>query len=93
MCFPSTCRSTWPGPGPRSTEASSPSPCPACASHSRAYLSHLIRAGEALGARLASLHNLHFYLRLLAEAREAIAGGCLAALRERVERTADAAAP
>jgi queuine tRNA-ribosyltransferase len=59
--------------------------CPTCAVHSRAYLSFLIRSGEALGARLASLHNLHFYLRLLAQAREAIAQGRLAALRARVE--------
>jgi queuine tRNA-ribosyltransferase len=64
--------------------------CPACARHSRAYLSHLVRAGEALGPRLASLHNLHFYLRLLVEA---IAAGRFAALRERVERLGDASLP
>ena len=67
--------------------------CPACTHHSRAYLSHLIRAGELLGARLASLHNLRFYLRLLEQARAAIAAGSLAALRERIERVADAPAP
>jgi len=59
--------------------------CPACALHSRAYLHHLLRASEALGARLASLHNLRFYLGLLASARRAIREGTFAALRERVE--------
>lgn len=46
--------------------------CPVCARHSRAYLRHLLKAGESLGARLASLHNLRFYLRTLEQAREAI---------------------
>ena len=58
--------------------------CPTCASHSRAYLQHLLRANEMLGARLASLHNLRFYLGLLAEARRAIAQGAFPALRERI---------
>jgi queuine tRNA-ribosyltransferase len=58
--------------------------CPTCASHSRAYLQHLLRANEMLGARLASLHNLRFYLGLLAEARRAIAQGAFSALRERI---------
>jgi len=58
--------------------------CPTCRCHSRAYLRHLLRAGEALGARLASLHTLRFYLRLCARAREAIAAGSLGALRRRL---------
>jgi len=58
--------------------------CPTCRCHSRAYLRHLLRTGEALGARLASLHNLRFYLRLCARAREAIAKGSLDALRRRL---------
>ncbi len=62
--------------------------CPACALHSRAYLHHLLRAHEVLGARLASLHNLRFYLGLLAEARRAIAAGGFASLRRRVETLA-----
>jgi len=62
--------------------------CPACALHSRAYLHHLLRANEALGARLTSLHNLRFYLGLLAAARRAIAEGGFAGLRERVEALA-----
>jgi queuine tRNA-ribosyltransferase len=46
-------------------------PCPACR-HSRGYLRHLFQAGEMLGPILASIHNLTYYQRLLAEAREAI---------------------
>jgi queuine tRNA-ribosyltransferase len=59
--------------------------CATCARHSRAYLRHLLRAGEVLGARLASIHNLRFYLRLLERARDAIRAGRLAALRAEVE--------
>jgi queuine tRNA-ribosyltransferase len=58
--------------------------CSTCARHSRAFLAHLFRVGEALGARLATLHNLRFYLRTMERARRAIAGGCLAALREQI---------
>ncbi len=47
--------------------------CPACRRYPRAYLRHLLQIGEMLGARLASLHNLHFYLRLMKNARDAIA--------------------
>jgi queuine tRNA-ribosyltransferase len=57
--------------------------CPACTQHSRAYLHHLLRAGEMLGARLGSLHNLRFYFALLSEARRAIAAGSLSGLGER----------
>ncbi len=47
--------------------------CYACASgFSRAYLRHLDRCNEILGCQLATLHNLHFYLRLMRELREAI---------------------
>ena len=61
-------------PGPLEEDCA----CPGCAAHSRAYLHHLLRAGEALGARLASLHNIAFYMRLLREVREAIADGSFA---------------
>ena len=64
--------------------------CTTCARFSRAYLSHLLRAGEALGARLASIHNLRFYHRLMAEARGAIHSGRMAALlasRAQLENT------
>jgi len=67
--------------------------CPTCARISRAYLRHLLRAGEILGARLASLHNLRFYLRLMAEARAAIAAGAFEPVRARVAALGDAAVP
>ncbi|HVF62888.1 MAG TPA: tRNA guanosine(34) transglycosylase Tgt [Casimicrobiaceae bacterium] len=47
--------------------------CYTCANFSRAYLHHLQRVNEILGARLATIHNLHYYLDLLAGLREAIA--------------------
>jgi queuine tRNA-ribosyltransferase len=59
--------------------------CPACRLHGRGYLRHLIRSGEALGSRLASLHNLTYYMNLLAEARAAIVAGRFEALRAEVE--------
>jgi queuine tRNA-ribosyltransferase len=46
--------------------------CPACAEFSRGYIRHLIKAEEILGLRLISLHNLHFYLNLMTQVREAI---------------------
>ena len=52
--------------------------CYACRNFSRAYLHHLQRANEILGARLNTLHNLHYYLGLMKELREAIAAGRLA---------------
>jgi len=48
---------------------------PLCQGFSRAYIRHLIKAGEILGLRLISLHNLHFYLSLLSRARKAIEEG------------------
>ncbi|KRB88532.1 tRNA guanosine(34) transglycosylase Tgt [Noviherbaspirillum sp. Root189] len=46
--------------------------CYACRNFSRAYLFHLHRAGEILGARLNTIHNLHYYLQLMREMRAAI---------------------
>jgi queuine tRNA-ribosyltransferase len=60
--------------------------CPTCGAHSRAFLCHLLRTGESLGGRLATLHNLRFYLRLMQRAREAIAAGDLAQLVARLEQ-------
>ena len=51
--------------------------CPACRDYSRAYLSHLTRAGEILGAMLLTWHNLTYYQDLTRGLREAIAGGTL----------------
>ncbi len=50
--------------------------CDACRRYSRAYLRHLFVAGEIFGLRLNTLHNLHFYGRLMQDARRAIDGGC-----------------
>jgi queuine tRNA-ribosyltransferase len=47
-------------------------PCYTCMNYSRAYLRHLDRCGEILAARLGSIHNLHFYLSLMASMRTAI---------------------
>jgi queuine tRNA-ribosyltransferase len=63
--------------------------CPACRHHSRGYLRHLIKTGEALGARLSALHNLTYYLNLLTRAREAIERGEFAVLHAEVEAVAD----
>jgi queuine tRNA-ribosyltransferase len=46
--------------------------CYACKNFSRAYLHHLHRTGEILGARLNTIHNLHYYLQLMKEIRAAI---------------------
>jgi queuine tRNA-ribosyltransferase len=49
--------------------------CYACRNFTRAYLHHLQRVNEILGARLGTIHNLHFYFGVMADAREAIASG------------------
>jgi queuine tRNA-ribosyltransferase len=49
--------------------------CYACRNFSRAYLHHLHRSGEILGARLNTIHNLHYYLQLMKEIRAAIDAG------------------
>src|SRR5213082_452842 len=46
--------------------------CYTCSNFSRAYLHHLQRVNEILGARLATIHNLHYYLSLMAGLRGAI---------------------
>uniref|UniRef100_UPI0026355CF7 tRNA-ribosyltransferase family protein n=1 Tax=Novosphingobium sp. TaxID=1874826 RepID=UPI0026355CF7 len=53
--------------------------CPVCAKYSRAYLHHLHRSGEMLGAMLLTEHNLSFYQQLMAAMRAAIAQGAFAA--------------
>lgn len=47
-------------------------PCPVCSTWSRAYIHHLVRAGEILGAMLMTEHNLWFYQNLMADLRTAI---------------------
>jgi queuine tRNA-ribosyltransferase len=57
--------------------------CPTCRTFSRSYLHHLQRVNEILGARLNTVHNLHFYLDLMRQARDAIAERRYRAFRER----------
>ena len=58
------------------------SACPAARDYSRAYLHHLVRSGEILGAVLLTWNNLWFYQDLMRRLREAIAEGRLAAFAE-----------
>jgi queuine tRNA-ribosyltransferase len=78
---------TWGGPlnlrNARHAEDSAPlderCACPTCASYSRAYLHHLQKAGEILGAMLVTEHNLSFYQQLMQAMRAAIGAGSFAA--------------
>ena len=56
--------------------------CMTCRGFSRAYLHHLDRCGEMLGPMLASIHNLHYYLNLMREVREALDAGRFVAFAE-----------
>ena len=58
--------------------------CPTCRHFTRAYLYHLQKTNEMLGARLNTLHNLHYYQVLMRELREAIEAGELAARAARL---------
>ncbi|MCU0223205.1 MAG: tRNA guanosine(34) transglycosylase Tgt [Acidobacteria bacterium] len=58
--------------------------CPVCRRFSLAYLRHLYTAGEMLGPRAGTVHNLWFYLDLMRRMREAIAAGSFAAFRAAV---------
>ncbi|MEJ7927391.1 tRNA guanosine(34) transglycosylase Tgt [Sphingobium sp. AN641] len=53
--------------------------CPVCTGWSRAYLHHLVRSGEMLGAMLMTQHNIHFYQALMQSMRDAIGAGRFAA--------------
>lgn len=53
--------------------------CYTCRNFTRAYLHHLHRIGEILGARLNTIHNLHYYQQLMAEIRTSIEAGTFAA--------------
>ena len=76
---------TWSGPinlrNARFAEDTGPldpdCPCPVCATWSRAYIHHLVRAGEILGSMLMTEHNLGFYGALMARLRDAIGEGRL----------------
>jgi queuine tRNA-ribosyltransferase len=54
--------------------------CYTCTHYSLAYLRHLEKCGEILGARLGTVHNLHYYQRLMAELRRAIDNDSLSQL-------------
>jgi len=61
--------------------------CATCTTFSRGYLHHLFKCSEPLGPRLLSIHNLHYYLNLMALARSAIDAGVYAAFaRETLAR-------
>jgi queuine tRNA-ribosyltransferase len=53
--------------------------CPACAKFSRAYVHHLVKSGEILGAMLMTQHNLWFYQRMMQGLRDAISAQSLSA--------------
>ena len=67
-------------PGPLDPDCA----CPVCARWSRAYLRHLVQVADPGGARLVSLHNLHWTLTLVARARQAVVEGRSAAFLDEV---------
>ena len=71
-------------------DTSSPDPdcsCYTCQNYSLSYLRHLVKCGEILGPRLATIHNLHYYQRLMSDIREAIATDSLAEFTTRLRET------
>jgi len=56
--------------------------CPTCREFTRGYIRHLVKAEEILGLRLITLHNLHFYLDLMRQARDAIKDGSFDSFRK-----------
>ena len=57
--------------------------CPACRNYSRAYIRHLMIAGEMLAMRLCVLHNLYFYNHMMEEIRGALDEGCFAGFKKK----------
>jgi len=55
--------------------------CETCRNFARGYIRHLVKAEEILGLRLITIHNLHFYLNLMTQARTAIENGTFSELR------------
>ena len=55
--------------------------CMACRLHTRAYIRHLFNTEEILGLRLVSLHNIHFYVKLIQKSRQAIKDNCFESFR------------
>ena len=56
--------------------------CYTCRNFTRAYIRHLMNVGEILGMQLLSIHNLHFYLDLARQIREALDAGTFAEFRD-----------
>lgn len=56
--------------------------CSTCKNFSRSYIKHLLKNNEILGARLATIHNLHFFLNLMQQMREAIQNGRFAEFKQ-----------
>ncbi len=61
--------------------------CPACRGYSRAYLHHVVRAGEIIGSMLLTWHNLHYFQELMQAMRDAIASGRFAAFEAEFHAT------
>jgi queuine tRNA-ribosyltransferase len=61
--------------------------CYTCRNFTRAYIHHLFRVGEVLGATLATLHNIHFFATFMAEMRQSIVEGRFEAFRKEVHAT------
>jgi len=59
--------------------------CYTCENFSRAYIRHLFNCGEILGLRLLSLHNVHFFLELMRQIREAIDNGTFTKFKQSFE--------
>ena len=60
--------------------------CPVCTTYSRAYIHHLVKSGEMLGAMLVTEHNLSFYQALMQAMRDAIAAGQFASFASTFRR-------
>lgn len=61
--------------------------CEVCTTFTRAYLNHLFRVGDILGAVLTTIHNLHWYARFMEGMRQSILDGTFAEFRKRVHET------
>lgn len=61
--------------------------CYACRHYTRAYIRHLIKAGEVLGIRLTTIHNLRFVLNLMEEIKEALRRGEIMEFRDKFLKT------
>ncbi|UCF63040.1 MAG: tRNA guanosine(34) transglycosylase Tgt [bacterium] len=57
--------------------------CYTCQNFTRAYIRHLFNVNEVLGLRLATIHNVHFYMSLTYQARQAILAGCFQDFRQK----------